>query len=39
MANLLVSVGVRVSAYVSDVFGRRFEKMKNGYRFENWTPI
>ena len=22
-----------------DVIGRRFEKVKNGHRFENWTPI
>jgi hypothetical protein len=25
--------------YVSDVIGRRFEKVKNGHIFENWTPI
>jgi hypothetical protein len=25
--------------YVSDVIGRRFEKVRNGHRFENWTPI
>ena len=25
--------------YVSDVIGRRFEKVKNGHVFENWTPI
>jgi hypothetical protein len=25
--------------YVSDVIGSRFEKMRNGHRFENWTPI
>jgi hypothetical protein len=24
---------------VSDVIGRRFEKVKNGHIFENWTPI
>jgi hypothetical protein len=37
MADLLVSV--RVRAYVSDVIGRRFEKVRNdqrfGRRFEN----
>jgi len=26
---------VRVSAYVSDVSGRQFEKVRNGHRFEN----
>ena len=25
--------------YVSDIIGRRFEKMKNGHIFENWMPI
>ena len=25
--------------YVSDVIGRRFEKVKNDQIFENWTPI
>ena len=25
--------------YVSDVIGRRFEKVKNALIFENWTPI
>ena len=25
--------------YVSDVIGRRFEKVKNGHIFENWMPI
>jgi len=25
--------------YVSDVLGRRFEKVENGHIFENWTPI
>jgi hypothetical protein len=25
--------------YVSDVIERRFEKVKNGHIFENWTPI
>ena len=49
MADLLVSVRVwimirvkvriRVRAYVSDVIGRRFEKVRNGHRFQNWTPI
>jgi len=33
MADLLVRV--RVGAYISDVIGRRFEKVKNGHRFEN----
>ena len=28
-----------LEAYVSDVIGSRFEKMRNGHRFENWTPI
>jgi hypothetical protein len=51
MADLLVSVRVgimirvkvrirlTVRAYVSDVIGRRFEKVRNGHRFKNWTPI
>ena len=25
--------------YLSDVIGRRFERVKNGHIFENWTPI
>ena len=25
--------------YVSDVIGRRFEKVKNGHIYENWMPI
>ena len=25
--------------YVSDIIGRRFEKVKNGHIFENWMPI
>jgi hypothetical protein len=25
--------------YVSDVIGRRFEKVKNRHIFENWMPI
>jgi len=33
MADLLVRV--RVRAYFSDVFGRRFEKVRIGCRFEN----
>ena len=37
MADLLVRV--RVRAYVSDVIGRQFEKVRNGHRFDNWTPI
>jgi len=35
MADLLVSV----RAYVSDVIGHRFEKVRNSHRFENMTPI
>jgi len=35
MADLLV----RVRAYVSDVIGRRFEKVRNCHRFENWNSI
>jgi len=31
MANLLF----RVRVYISDVIGRRFEKVRNGHRFEN----
>ena len=31
MADLLV----RVRTYVSDVIGRRFEKVRSGHRFEN----
>jgi len=31
MADLLV----RVRSYVSDVIGRRVEKVRNGHRFEN----
>jgi len=26
-------------AYVNDVIGRRFVKVKNGHIFQNWTPI
>jgi hypothetical protein len=37
MADLLVRV--RVRAYASDVIRCRFEKVRNGHRFENWTPI
>jgi hypothetical protein len=37
MADLLVRV--RVKALVSDIIGRRFEKVRNDHRFENWTPI
>ena len=36
MADLLVRVRVGIRAYVSDVIGRRFEKVRNGHRFENW---
>jgi hypothetical protein len=32
MADLLVRVMVGIRAYVSDIIGRRFEKMRNGYR-------
>jgi len=28
-----------LEVYVTDVIGRRFEKVKNGHIFENWTPI
>jgi 5-deoxy-D-glucuronate isomerase len=27
------------TGYVSDIIGRRYEKVKNGHIFENWTPI
>ena len=30
----MVDILVRVGAYVSDVIGRRFEKLRNGHRFE-----
>jgi hypothetical protein len=36
MADLLVRVRVRIRAYVSDIIGCRFEKVRNGHRFENW---
>ena len=26
-----------IEVYVSDIIGRRFEKVKNGHIFENWT--
>jgi len=26
-------------AYVSDVIEIRFQKVRNGHRYENWTPI
>jgi hypothetical protein len=35
MADLLV----RVRAYVGDVIGCRFEKVRNGHRFENWMQF
>ena len=35
----MVDLLVRVRAYVSDVIGRRFEKVRNGHRLENWTTI
>ena len=35
MADLLVSV----RSYLSDVIGRKFEKVRNCHRFENWIPI
>ena len=35
----MVDLLVRVRAYVSDVIGRRFEKVRNGQRFENLTTI
>jgi hypothetical protein len=28
-----------IEVYVSDVIGRRFEKVKNDHIFENWTSI
>ena len=34
MANFLV----RVRAYISDVIGRQFEKVREGHRLENWMP-
>ena len=34
-----VKVRVKVKVKVSDVIGHRFEKVKNGHIFENWTPI
>jgi hypothetical protein len=34
MANFLV----RVRAYISDVIGRQFEKVRDGHRLENWMP-
>ena len=37
MTDLLVRV--RVTAYIGDVIGRRFEKVRNAHRFENWKPI
>ena len=41
---ILTSIGdllvrIRVRAYLSDVIARRLEKVRNGYRFENWTLI
>jgi hypothetical protein len=36
---LLESGVVSFEGYVSDVIGRRYEKVKNGHIFENWTPI
>ena len=29
----------RVRAYISNIIRRRFEKVRSGHRFENWTPI
>ena len=37
MTDLLVRV--KVMAYIGDVIGRQFEKVRNGHRFENWKPI
>ena len=34
IANFLV----RVRAYISDVIGRQFEKVRDGHRLENWMP-
>ena len=39
MADLLLMVEFRVRAYDGDVIGRRFGNVRNGHRFENWTPI
>jgi hypothetical protein len=36
---LLESGVASFEGYVSDVIGRRYEKVKNGHIFENWTPI
>ena len=35
----MVDLLVRDRPYVSDVIGRRFEKVRNDHRFENWMPI
>jgi hypothetical protein len=35
----IVDLLVMVSAYVNYVIGRRFEKVRNGRRIENWMPI
>jgi len=35
----MADVLVRGRENVSVVIGHRFEKVRNGHRFENWTPI
>jgi hypothetical protein len=40
VASRLVLTGVTsFEVYVSDVIGRRFEKVKNDHIFENWTSM
>ena len=36
---LIYWLGLRVRAYVSDIIGHRFEKVRNRRRFENWMSI
>ena len=36
---LIYWLGLRVRAYVSDIIGHRFEKVRNCRRFENWMSI
>jgi hypothetical protein len=36
--NHVLTVVMSFEVYVSDVIGRRFEKVKNGHIFENWKP-
>jgi hypothetical protein len=37
--NHVVTGVTSFEVYVSDVIVRQYEKVKNGYIFENWTPI